>query len=727
MVLRDSSIRNMTFTQFDEVIRPKVLGSLHLDHIFSSDQPPLDFFLLLSSINCIIGNQGQANYAAANTFLGALAASRRQRGLAGISLNVGAIIGIGYIQRSSKRVLDLTVSRGAMMHLSEEDFHQLIAEAIAAGRPVNGGDEENDEIAELTTGLLDVAHDTTERPVWFSDPKFTHLIVHSGNLNLHAEKPSGDSDVDRPAAIKERLRICESFEDQVKFIQKAFAATLRHELQMANVADEELMNMRGSDIGLDSLVSVDIRTWFLRTLSVSISVLQIMGNDTMASLVHQAAESLPQELRPAQAKLETNQDNLEGQSSLSTTPKSSISNPDFTSSASSTSAVYVEDNKVDWEAETRPPSLDSEFPEQLQSLPSFTQALQSPPRIIVLTGATSLLGKHLLNHLHQLAGADLQLVCIATRQLLNSNNHQAAALPSSLPVGANVKFYTGEISLPNLGLSPSDSLSIFASADAVIHIAADTSHLKPYATLRNANVGSTSELARLCLPRRIPLHFISSAGVGLFSPPHQRELWPAKAPGAPSQSLDGVSGYTASKWACERLLERTSKEYGLPVWIHRPSTIVREGADAEGEKAKLDWMNGLMRYVKELRAVPEVKYLRGALDMVFVQSVCETIGRCVLDGADHSEAKEGELRYVHEVGDVVVPLDRMQDLLKIELEFKAYSSGTLKEGDASECAVLPMAEWIAKAVALGLHPAVAALIEGMDGANKPHFPRLIKS
>jgi hypothetical protein len=59
MVLRDSSIPNMDYDQVMDVIRPKVLGSIHLDQIFYNVN--LDWFILVSSINCIIGNVGQAN------------------------------------------------------------------------------------------------------------------------------------------------------------------------------------------------------------------------------------------------------------------------------------------------------------------------------------------------------------------------------------------------------------------------------------------------------------------------------------------------------------------------------------------------------------------------------------------------------------------------------------------------------------------------------------------
>lgn len=171
MVLRDVSIQNMSFEQMSDVFRPKVYGSIHLDRIFANE--PLDFFILFSSINCVIGNLGQANYSAANTFMTALAAQRRKRGLAAIAIDIGAIIGAGYMERESSKALDLTVSKMALMHLSEQDYHQLFAEGIDAGRP-DSGDE-----AELITGLLDIpASRGPNAPRWQANPTFSAFVIH---------------------------------------------------------------------------------------------------------------------------------------------------------------------------------------------------------------------------------------------------------------------------------------------------------------------------------------------------------------------------------------------------------------------------------------------------------------------------------------------------------------------------------------------------------------------
>lgn len=103
----------MRYEDVIDVINLKVLGSLHLDRIFYDT--PLDFFILVSSISCVVGNVGQADYLAAIMYMCALAANRRKRGLNAIALNGRAIVGAGYITRETDRALDLTVEKMKLM------------------------------------------------------------------------------------------------------------------------------------------------------------------------------------------------------------------------------------------------------------------------------------------------------------------------------------------------------------------------------------------------------------------------------------------------------------------------------------------------------------------------------------------------------------------------------------------------------------------------------------
>ncbi|MFI2213278.1 SDR family NAD(P)-dependent oxidoreductase [Streptomyces sp. NPDC020141] len=92
-VLDDATVTGVTSAQLDSVLTPKADGARHLDAATEGD--PLDFFVLFSSAAALVGNPGQAVYAAGNAFLDAVAESRRRRGRTALSVQWGPFAGIG--------------------------------------------------------------------------------------------------------------------------------------------------------------------------------------------------------------------------------------------------------------------------------------------------------------------------------------------------------------------------------------------------------------------------------------------------------------------------------------------------------------------------------------------------------------------------------------------------------------------------------------------------------
>lgn len=92
-IIKDGLIKNLSAEDFDAVLAPKVIGSLHLHEL--SHGTNLDCFVLFSSVAALLGSAGQANYAAANAFMDGLARMRCHQGLLALSINWGAFAKVG--------------------------------------------------------------------------------------------------------------------------------------------------------------------------------------------------------------------------------------------------------------------------------------------------------------------------------------------------------------------------------------------------------------------------------------------------------------------------------------------------------------------------------------------------------------------------------------------------------------------------------------------------------
>lgn len=87
-ILDDGLLSNQNWARYENVMRPKVEGTLLLDNY--TRNLSLDFFITFSSAAVILGSPGQSSYAAANSFMDALMQKRQSLGLPGISINWGA-------------------------------------------------------------------------------------------------------------------------------------------------------------------------------------------------------------------------------------------------------------------------------------------------------------------------------------------------------------------------------------------------------------------------------------------------------------------------------------------------------------------------------------------------------------------------------------------------------------------------------------------------------------
>lgn len=267
-VIDDSLAANMTQAQLLRVLEPKIQGALNL-HELTKDTP-LDFFVLYSSVTALFGNPGQGNYVAANLWLEALAALRRQQGLPVTCIGWGPIDDVGFLARNEK--------------IKESLQNRMGGQAMPAGLA----------LAELG-GLLQANYGTVG-VVAFDWQHFSGFLpsAHSpkfSDLPLHA--PSGEQGEDQGADIK---RMLAELPDMA--LKAAFMDMLKEELGQILLVDKDKIDANRSmyDMGLDSLMGVELMIAIESRFRVQIPVMALSEASSINKLADRLLASLRGEL-----------------------------------------------------------------------------------------------------------------------------------------------------------------------------------------------------------------------------------------------------------------------------------------------------------------------------------------------------------------------------------------------------------------------------------------------
>ncbi|MEU7763653.1 SDR family NAD(P)-dependent oxidoreductase [Nocardia sp. NPDC049190] len=132
-VLADGTFDSLTPDQVDRVLAPKVDAVLNLHELTAECE--LSAFILFSSVAGILGSAGQANYAAANSVLDALARRRATAGLPAISVAWGPWSQDSGMTGELDAAAVERLSRMGLRPLAEADGLTLLDLAGGAGTP----------------------------------------------------------------------------------------------------------------------------------------------------------------------------------------------------------------------------------------------------------------------------------------------------------------------------------------------------------------------------------------------------------------------------------------------------------------------------------------------------------------------------------------------------------------------------------------------------------------
>ncbi|CAI6335394.1 unnamed protein product [Periconia digitata] len=278
MVLKDTLFSSMTHTHWKAAIDPKVSGSWNLHHLLPAN---LDFFVMLSSISGMVGSAAQSNYAAGNTYQDALAAFRVSNGLKAVSLNLGVMKDEGYLVGRDE-VKEQLLHRKKLIEIPQEDLFNLLEHYCD---PDLGIEQMQSQVLMGLSLPADVLSRGEDLALWMERPLFAHLHNVPSSSASHKKKvqSSGQNTLAKIDATMPHTEVA-------TLITSALQEKLARVLSRSREDVDTTKSI--SAHGVDSLVAVELRNWFLKVVKVDVPIFELLGGGAIDALARSVAEKL---------------------------------------------------------------------------------------------------------------------------------------------------------------------------------------------------------------------------------------------------------------------------------------------------------------------------------------------------------------------------------------------------------------------------------------------------
>ncbi|WP_347251757.1 beta-ketoacyl synthase N-terminal-like domain-containing protein [Legionella sp.] len=250
----DALLLNQSLEKYSALARAKVQGSWNL-HLLSLQLGwQLDFFLMFSSLSALFGPLGQANYAAANAFQNHLSVYRQRQRLKSTSILLGSLDNLGMaksealknqglFERINIQKISPTFFRKALENIYQLDPAQVILQPM--------------DLDNIKTELLT----PLQQQLILTKPVAAEK-ANSNEFRAHLAQQS-------PATQLDLI---------IEFLQQRIANKI-------NCPVEQLpLNTGFNELGLDSLMAVDIKEEVDKELAINLPVTTFFNASTVVKL-----------------------------------------------------------------------------------------------------------------------------------------------------------------------------------------------------------------------------------------------------------------------------------------------------------------------------------------------------------------------------------------------------------------------------------------------------------
>ncbi|KAI1329841.1 polyketide synthase [Xylariaceae sp. FL0255] len=272
-ILQDRTLDSMVFSDFLVPTRIKIDGTLALKRVFGSS-PDLKFFMMLSSTCSIVGTSGQGNYNAGNAVQDSIPHTHSNNTCHFMTLN------IGWIEDAVATVNDdlrgQGLSRAGLGCIKSEELSRFFDHALGVALSKKRIPQ---MIIGFNTESLSQASDASGNGTMHS-ALFRHAYNAKGSDP--PQTASQELSFDQLAANRDRAPLAD-------FIAEAIAKRLSR-VMSTDAMRIYTENASILDLGLDSLVAIELRNWIMQEFDAPLQSSEILLDQTIRMLAQKVCE-----------------------------------------------------------------------------------------------------------------------------------------------------------------------------------------------------------------------------------------------------------------------------------------------------------------------------------------------------------------------------------------------------------------------------------------------------
>ncbi|KXX74579.1 Erythronolide synthase, modules 1 and 2, partial [Madurella mycetomatis] len=534
----------MTQGRCEAAIAPKVYGAWLLHQL--TRYMDLDLFLMFSSISGVMGMLGLANYAAANTFLDALAHQRRAQGLAATSVAYGTWAGDGGMASRLSSNTRSHLTHFGLNPLPPDEALELLEQAVVSARALTVAaaldmgrlrgffENHGGSIPPLLGSLLSRDATVTEAPSSLGRRRDLRAVLGEAEPGQHI------------GIMLNTIR---------QVVAKALGFT--HPLDVD--VDRPL-----KDIGIDSLTAVQMRNHLTTLTGLMLSANVAFLYPNLRALSESILSRLQQDMDKSPTTIaSTIASNTSCQLNLAAVHKGCLD------------SSFKFDDYLTRDSSRHPPRR---------------------PESVFLTGATGFVGAFIL---YELLKKNIPTYCLvragnvdeARQRVVNTLRDYDLWEPNFASL---IKLTVGDMAQPLLGLTEQIFNDLADRVDAICHSGALVHWMRPLHDYVGPNIVSTHEILRLASRGRAKaVHLVSTIST---LPKHMgldlRE--------------DGLEyGYGTSKYIAERLVA-AARWRGARAYVYRLPYVTASTITGHFRHDRGDFLHNLIVGSLEMGAFPSV-------------------------------------------------------------------------------------------------------------------------